>query len=68
MLVVSRRRDEAVMIGDDVKVRILSIDRNQVRIGIEAPRDLAIVREELTWSLAQESISEHRQVVVETDF
>ena len=47
MLVLSRRRDEAVVIGDEVRIRILSIDRNQVRIGIEAPGDVSIVREEL---------------------
>lgn len=47
MLVLTRRSNESIHIGDDIKVKILSIDRNQIRIGINAPDEYNIVREEL---------------------
>jgi carbon storage regulator len=47
MLVLSRRNGEALMIGDNVVVRILGIDGGQVKIGIDAPKDIAVHREEI---------------------
>lgn len=47
MLVLSRKPGERIMIGDDVTVTIVRIGPNNVRIGIEAPRTMNIVREEL---------------------
>lgn len=47
MLILTRRIQEAVMIGDDVTLTILSIKGNQVRIGIDAPKAVTIWREEL---------------------
>ena len=47
MLILTRRIDEALLIGDDVKVVVLSVKGNQVRLGIEAPKDVHIVRSEL---------------------
>ena len=47
MLVLSRKSGEAIFIGDTVKVTIVRIGPNTVRIGIEAPRGMNIVREEL---------------------
>jgi len=46
-LILTRRSGETIIIGDDVKVTVLSIDRNQIRIGIDAPEEVDIVREEL---------------------
>jgi len=46
MLVLSRKPPESIYIGDDVVVTVLSIDRNTVRIGIEAPRHVEISRDE----------------------
>ena len=47
MLVLSRKPGEKIQIGENVTVTIVRIDRYTVRIGIEAPRDMNIVREEL---------------------
>lgn len=47
MLVLSRKVNEKVMIGNDVVITIVKIDRNQVRIGIEAPGHVPVYREEI---------------------
>ena len=47
MLVLTRKRGEIVLIGDAIQVKVLLIDRNKVRIGIEAPADIVIQRSEL---------------------
>lgn len=47
MLVLSRKQHDAILIGHNVRVTIVRIDRNQVRLGIEAPPDVTVLREEL---------------------
>ena len=47
MLVLSRKADEAVVIGDDIRIVVLSIDSDRIRIGIDAPKTMRIFREEL---------------------
>lgn len=47
MLILTRRISESIIIGDDVKITILGVKGNQVRIGIEAPKDLSVHREEI---------------------
>lgn len=47
MLVLSRKQMESLLIGQGVRVTVLKVDRNQVRLGIEAPRDVSILRSEL---------------------
>ena len=47
MLILTRRVGETLMIGDDVSVTVLGVKGNQVRIGINAPRDVAVHREEI---------------------
>ncbi|MFW0095371.1 MAG: carbon storage regulator CsrA, partial [Coxiella endosymbiont of Haemaphysalis qinghaiensis] len=45
MLILTRRISESVIIGDSVKVTVLGVKGNQIRIGIEAPKDVSIHRE-----------------------
>jgi carbon storage regulator len=47
MLVLSRKLGQRVKVGPDVRVTIVKIDRNSVRIGIEAPDDVTVYREEI---------------------
>ncbi len=47
MLILTRRAGETVMIGDDVTITVLGVKGNQVRIGINAPKDVAVHREEI---------------------
>lgn len=47
MLVLTRKIGERIMIGDDIIVTLVDIDRGKVRLGVEAPRDVQIIREEL---------------------
>ena len=47
MLILTRRINESLVIGDDVTVTILGVKGNQVRIGVDAPRNVSVHREEL---------------------
>ena len=47
MLVLSRKLGEKIVIGDNIVITVVKIDRNQIRIGIEAPQDVPVYREEI---------------------
>ncbi|MFO0908496.1 MAG: carbon storage regulator CsrA [Isosphaeraceae bacterium] len=47
MLVLSRKLGEKIVIGDNVVVTVVKIDRNQIRLGIEAPQNVGVYREEI---------------------
>lgn len=53
MLVLTRKRGERIMIGDNVVVTILEVSGDQVRVGIEAPRSVSVMREELQDQVAE---------------
>ena len=52
MLVLTRREQEAIMIGDSIVVRVLEVRGDQVRLGIEAPKDVKVFREEVLQRVA----------------
>ncbi len=47
MLILTRRPGETVVIQGDIKVRVLAVDGDRVKLGVDAPRDIPIVRQEL---------------------
>lgn len=58
MLVLSRRKSEVIKIGDDIRIMIIKIGPNSVRVGIDAPRSMNVVREELVIDKEKEAGNE----------
>lgn len=54
MLVLSRQKDESIMIGDDVKITIVDVRGDKVRLGITAPKSIAVHREEIYDAIQRE--------------
>ena len=54
MLVLTRKSNQSIMIGDDVEVSVLSVMGEKVRIGIQAPRDIPVFRKEVYLEIQQE--------------
>ncbi len=56
MLILTRRVGESLIIGDDVVVNVLGVKGNQVRIGVDAPKDVTVHREEIYDRIQAEKI------------
>ncbi len=55
MLVLSRQRDETIMIGDDIEITIVDIRGDKVRVGINAPKEISVHRKEVYDAIQQEN-------------
>lgn len=58
MLVLTRKSNQSIMIGDDIEVSVLAIMGEKVRIGIQAPRDVPVFRKEVYLEIQQETAAE----------
>ena len=58
MLVLTRKSNQSIMIGDDIEISVLSIMGEKVRIGIQAPRDIPVFRKEVYLEIQHERESE----------
>lgn len=57
MLVITRKEEESVVIGNEIEVMVVRIDRNTVRIGISAPRHISVHRKEIFEQIRAENIA-----------
>lgn len=55
MLVLKRKINESIMIGDDIEIKIISYDKDGIRIGIEAPKEMSIFRKEIYIEIQEEN-------------
>ncbi|MBB6062482.1 carbon storage regulator [Thermosipho japonicus] len=55
MLVLSRKIGQSIIIGNDIEIKILKIDGGEIKIGIEAPKDIKVLRKELYEELLKEN-------------
>lgn len=61
MLILTRRISESIIIGDNVKITVLGVKGNQVRLGIDAPKDLSVHREEIYDRIKHEGHRDHHE-------
>jgi carbon storage regulator len=57
MLVLTRKTNQSIMIGDDVEVSVLAVSRDKIRLGITAPRDVPVFRKEVYLSIKDEQMA-----------
>ena len=57
MLILTRKSDESIIIGNNIEIKILKVQGNQVHIGIDAPRDVSIYRQEIYEQIRAENES-----------
>jgi carbon storage regulator len=58
MLVLTRKTNQSIMIGDDVEISVLAVSRDKIRLGITAPRDVPVFRKEVYLSIKGEDDDE----------
>lgn len=65
MLILTRKSDESIIIGNNIKIKVLKVQGNQVHIGIDAPRELSVYREEIYEQIRKENVNAVQNTVDE---
>jgi carbon storage regulator len=64
MLVLSRKKDEVIVIGDDIEITVVDVRGDQVKIGVSAPRSVSIHRKEVYEAIRQENLAAARSSAI----
>jgi carbon storage regulator len=67
MLVLTRKTNQSIMIGDAVEVSVLAVSRDKIRLGITAPRDVPVFRKEVYLSIQEEQLSADQGATKQVD-
>ncbi|MDD5400830.1 MAG: carbon storage regulator CsrA [Sulfurimonas sp.] len=62
MLVLSRKIDESIVIGDDITIKIISVEKGVVKLGIDAPKNVSIIRNELLEDVKSANIAASQEI------
>lgn len=65
MLILTRKSDESIIIGNNIKIKVLKVQGSQVHIGIDAPRELSVYREEIYEQIRKENVNAVQHTVDE---
>lgn len=63
MLVLSRKTGESIMLGDDIEIVVLSVDKDTVKLGITAPKSVGIYRKEIYLDIKESNLEASRSVM-----
>jgi carbon storage regulator CsrA len=66
MLVLARKLDESIVIGEDIIIKVISIDKGVVKLGIDAPKSVSIIRNELLDDVKHSNIAASKEVKPDT--
>jgi carbon storage regulator len=58
MLVLTRKTNQSIMIGDEIEISVLAVSRDKIRLGITAPREVPVFRKEVYLSIKQDGAKE----------
>lgn len=67
MLILTRRIGETVMIGDNISITVLGVKGNQIRLGIDAPRDVSVHREEVYHKVQSDKVAKKATLSAQPD-
>jgi carbon storage regulator len=67
VLVLTRRTNQSIKIGDDIEITVIEVRGDQVRLGITAPRDIAVHRKEIYLQIQQENVKAARATAADDD-
>ena len=62
MLVLARKEEESIQLSDDITIKVISIDKGVVKLGIDAPRDVSIIRSELLEDVKDSNVASSKEV------